>query len=182
MGNGVRNVGGSRSDRQVGKFRTRHLPALEVLAYSGRRLRRLRSRPLCKAIKRAQFELGDNKRDGVAIGNLPRKKKTHLFCRRRLALRIQLASDNTYYVVEVVKASNRRSRRTLRYGFAAGCEAAALPRRRCAFYILGCALRVAYGPSKFPDHGHSPVNDLAAVGVAKPPPHTPLRSRACLML
>ena len=31
-------------------------------------------------------------------------------------------------------------------GFAARCEAVALPRRRYALYILGCALGSAFGP------------------------------------
>jgi hypothetical protein len=35
----------------------------------------------------------------------------------------------------------------VRFGFAAGCEAAALPRRRGAFYISGYALGLAYGPN-----------------------------------
>ena len=34
----------------------------------------------------------------------------------------------------------------VRFGFAAGCEAVAMPRRRDAFYILGYALGAAFGP------------------------------------
>ena len=34
----------------------------------------------------------------------------------------------------------------LRFGLAAGCAAAAMPRRRCAFPLLGYALGAAFGP------------------------------------
>ena len=37
-------------------------------------------------------------------------------------------------------------RRSHRYGYAAGCEAVALPRRRGAFYLLGYALGAVFGP------------------------------------
>ena len=33
-----------------------------------------------------------------------------------------------------------------RFGFAAGCEAVAMPRRRQGFYILGYALGATFGP------------------------------------
>jgi len=33
------------------------------------------------------------------------------------------------------------------FGFAAGCAAMATPRRKGAYYILGYALRAAFGPT-----------------------------------
>jgi len=58
----------------------------------------------------------------------------------------------------------------LRFGFAAGCEAAAIPRRRGAFTFLGYTLGAAFGPNEYegakPEPGAKPGNNLAAVGGA----------------
>src|SRR6266850_7041850 len=52
------------------------------------------------------------------------------------------------------------------FGFAAGCEAVALPRRRDAFYIFGLCPWCGLWPNK--PQGHSPEINLAAVGGAQP--------------
>ena len=67
------------------------------------------------------------------------------------------------------------------FGFAAGCEAVAVPCRKEAFHILGYALGAAFGPINpkglSPDQGRSPGNNLAVFGGAQPPPHIRRQSR-----
>ena len=50
------------------------------------------------------------------------------------------------------------------FGFAAGCEAVAMPRRRGAFYIFGLGPWCGLWPNKSeglsPNQGHSPGNNL----------------------
>jgi hypothetical protein len=55
------------------------------------------------------------------------------------------------------------------FGFAAGCEAVATPRRRRASYSVGYAPGAAFGlidRGQSPNQGHSPEVDLVAVGGA----------------
>ncbi len=56
-------------------------------------------------------------------------------------------------------------------GFAPGCAAVAMPRRRGAFMFLGYALWLNQSPTAKLGPGHSPETILAAVSGAEPPPH-----------